>query len=310
MYRVARRRSVARMPRVFAPAKLNLDLRVGKPRPDGFHPLVSWFVTTSLADELTFTPAQTPGIRLTCSDPTLTTSDDNLVVRAARAVLGQSLSTRGIDIHLTKRIPMGGGLGGGSSDAASTLLALRQFANPSPDDAELQKLAAELGSDVPFFLSATSAICTGRGEHIHPLPPPAPRNALLVRPELHVATPAVYRAFDRLDLGRELPSAEDAVAYWRSVSHLASAELMEKLHNDLEAPAFDLVPALADLHLRLTRGLDRAVRMTGSGSVLFTLFDTLEQARSAARSVDAWGLAGVRTWAVELCPDLPNPLHT
>lgn len=297
------------MLRVFAPAKLNLDLRVGKTRPDGFHPLVSWFVTTSLTDTLTFIPARTPGIRLTCSDPTLSTGDDNLVVRAARAVLGQSLNTTGIDIHLTKRIPMGGGLGGGSSNAASTLLALRPFANPSPDDAQLQKLAAELGSDVPFFLSATSAICTGRGEHIHPLPPPAPRHALLIHPELHVSTPEVYRAFDRLNLGGQLQSPGDALAYWRSVSHLASAELMNRLHNDLEPPAFDLVPALAAMHARLAKGLGRTVRMTGSGSVLFTLFDNREQAQSAARSVDAWGLPGVRTWAVELCPDLPNPLH-
>src|SRR5689334_11352053 len=134
-----------------SPAKLNLYLRIAKPRPDGFHPLVSWFVTTSLTDTLHFERTPTPGVQLSCHNPNIPTDESNLTTRAAKTLLPP---TAGIKIHLEKRIPAGGGLGGGSSNAATTLQAINYLYRLN---ANLEPIAATLGSDVNFFLHPPSA---------------------------------------------------------------------------------------------------------------------------------------------------------
>jgi 4-diphosphocytidyl-2-C-methyl-D-erythritol kinase len=184
-----------RRARLRALAKINLGLRVLYKRADGFHELRTVFQTISLADtlDIEYEPSRRTSIELTgCED-----IPDNLVVRAARAVLDAMKTTGKVRLHLTKRIPMGAGLGGGSSDAAAVLLALpvlagREFALP-----ELAALGAGLGSDVPFFLLGGTALGLGRGTELYPLPEMPAEPLLLVAPAIHVSTAEAYAALGR-----------------------------------------------------------------------------------------------------------------
>lgn len=273
---------------VHAPAKLNLDLRVGATRADGFHPLSSWFVTTSLHDTLTFEPAAKD--EFNCDDPSIPTDQRNLVVRAMNL-----LPHAPVKVALTKRVPAGGGLGGGSSDAAATLKALARL--EGVPTAALPPLAEQLGSDVPFFLGGPSALCTGRGEAVDELPLPRARSALLVLPHIHVSTPAVFRAFDALPSPEQLPARGSARESYAKLSQLRAAEALREARNDLEAPAFQLHPELGRLRSEAESRLGRPVRMSGSGSTLFTLYDTLAEAEEAAKLVK-----NLRVLAVAMCP--------
>lgn len=277
-----------------APSKLNLDLRVGRRRDDGYHPLASWFVTTSLADVLRFEVVRTSGIELTCDDPTLSCGPDNLVCKAARLLLEGRHFEGGLRVHLEKRIPAGGGLGGGSSDAAATLKALRTLHRLPVSDEELVALAGRLGSDVPFFAAGVgSAVCTGRGELVHPAPwPRQPFWAVLVWPGLSVSTAEVYRVFDAMNGGQRLPDARDTIAQVGEWSRGPAAKVMEQLANDLEAAAMQVQPALKVVQQMSQDACGTRFRMTGSGSTWFSLFDDEASACSAAQRVaDAFGVA-------------------
>jgi len=276
-----------------SPAKINLHLRVTPQGSDGYHPLLSWMVTLDLHDTITATSSP-GGIRLTCDQPDLACDATNLIVRAATA-LAHAVSAEaegyadsytspdtfapcGADIRLAKRIPMGGGLGGGSSNAAATLILLNRLWNiywPMP---RLAQLAATLGADVPFFFHGPSSICRGRGQIVNPVAPPSPRAAMLVLPAFPMPTAAVYRRFDELSLGDAL-TVEAEFPDWHA---LRAIELLEHLVNDLEKPAFDLEPRLPRLADHFRSVCRRPIRMSGSGSTLFTLYDTMEEAQSAA----------------------------
>lgn len=160
--------------RVLAPAKVNLFLEVSGKRPDGYHELETAMVEIGLRDELTFRDAPGAGIALECDDPALPTDGRNLVRRAAEAILreaGDRARDLGVRVELRKRVPREAGLGGGSSDAAATLLGLDALWGLRTPKARLAELAAALGSDVPFFLDGPAALCRGRGELVEPLPP-------------------------------------------------------------------------------------------------------------------------------------------
>jgi 4-diphosphocytidyl-2-C-methyl-D-erythritol kinase len=268
-------------------SKINLHLRVGAPRADGFHPLRSWMVTTDLYDWIEFRRVVEPGIRLTCNDPSIPVDGSNLIVRAADAILDRLVPAErfGLDISLTKSIPAGAGLGGGSGNAATALRAVNDLAGKPCSDADLSALAAQLGSDVPFFLGPPSAVATGRGEHLEPVPLPDPRFAILILPAYPISTARAYRVLDELrpvePAGTLDPFDADA---W---SHLGSERLLSRLRNDLEAPAFVIEPRLGELRSAIEAHLERTVRMSGSGSTLFTLFDTMQDAARATRSVRA-----------------------
>ena len=294
------------------PAKINLHLRVGPPRADGFHPLLTWMCTIGLFDTLNVWPtASAPGaaplMSLTCNPPGLPTDERNLVVRVARGwadrLWEESRSALPpLTATLDKRTPSGAGLGGGSSDAAGMLRALaRLWPGLRSLDAQAE-LAARLGSDIPFFLYGPSAICTGRGEMIHPIAQPRAQGVLLLLPTVHLPTPDVYRRFDTLQLGREVDLSEQPD--WTDWAALPAAELLTRLVNDLEPAAFAICPALSDLRADAERAIGRPVRMSGSGSSLFTLFDTLAAAEDAARQFanDLSGELNVRCMAVPLCP--------
>jgi 4-diphosphocytidyl-2-C-methyl-D-erythritol kinase len=277
--------------RVLSPAKINLHLRVGPKRSDGFHPLVSWMVTVGLFDTLDFTLDTAGRVGLSCSDPTLATDDSNLVVRAARMIQAEAMRScggetslptvageRGVRIKLQKVIPMGGGLGGGSSNAATTLTALNDLWKLNLSRERLSEMASAIGSDVPFFLNGPSGMCTGRGEIISRVGPPRARWVVLVLPEMSMPTAEVYRRFDQMPA---LPGWDEAVdaSQWEC---LLAEDLLRVLRNDLEPPAFAISPELGRLRNEAEQLVSRPVRMSGSGSTLFTLFDTRECAEQAA----------------------------
>ena len=299
--------------RLSPPAKINLHLRVGPPAADGFHPLLSWMVTVGLHDTLTLTPSGEasfpPAVRLICDDPALPCDRGNLVVRAGHK-LAEALGKRSMQMGgaagslcdvtaaLQKRIPTGAGLGGGSSDGAIALQGLNRLWNAGWDPDELAVLSAELGSDLPFFFHGPSSICSGRGQFVRPTPAPAARWAILALPGIHMPTPAVYRRFDEMGLGNLLRWNDEPA--WSTWAALPAIELLPLLVNDLEAPAFAINPDLGRLRMEIEQLLGRPVRMSGSGSSLFTLYDTEPEAIAAGQRVGSE--AGLRALAVEVAP--------
>jgi 4-diphosphocytidyl-2-C-methyl-D-erythritol kinase len=266
-------------------AKINWSLRVTGKRADGFHDLETVFQAISLHDTLTFTPAE--GLTLTCDDPAIPTDETNLVVRAARALALRCPSpefatarqrttdneprttTDGappVAIHLEKRIPAGGGLGGGSSNAATTLVTLARMFSL---DAPLAELALSLGSDVPFFLAGGTAYATGRGEVLTALPPAAGIPLLLLMPEERVLTKDAFAGLRRF-------SAPIGI-------ERASRLLPEDLVNDFEESVFAMLPRLAALKQRLLDAGAAWAGMSGSGSTIVGRF-TSAAAREAARA--------------------------
>jgi len=265
--------------RILSPAKINLHLRIGPRSADGFHPLLSWMCTVGLHDTIEMGAASNPGIRLKCDRSDVPVDETNLIVRAGRALGDQ----RGANVTLQKNVPMGGGLGGGSSNAAFALIGFNQIWNLNFSMNQLAEIGARLGSDVPFFLHGPSSVCAGRGERVMPIPQPAAKFAVLFFPKLSMSTAAVYRRFDEMKLG-----SSQAITHqpdWTAWSKLPAGELLKVLINDLEAPAFSLQPELGELRRQIERKIGRIVRMTGSGSTLFTLTDHRQDAAAAAAEI-------------------------
>jgi 4-diphosphocytidyl-2-C-methyl-D-erythritol kinase len=310
--------------RLLAAAKINLHLRVGWPTTDGFHPLLTWMCSISLFDNLSFTLGQpalsSEAIQLTCDDPSLPTDASNLVVRAGQLVaktiesnlhhgsaaregaLPFSLNT--VRISLEKKIPSGAGLGGGSSDGATAMRALNRLWHAGLSAGDLATLSSQCGSDLPFFFHGPASVCTGRGEQVRPIAPPAVKWGVLVLPGISMPTPAVYRKFDEMKLGR-VESVIDDID-WKAWSALPAAELLSRLVNDLEAPAFAICPPLGELRDGIELQLRRPVRMSGSGSSLFTLFDDRSDADHAAGEVAT--KMNTRAIVVELAPAIHDDL--
>ncbi len=265
---------------VLAPAKINLTLQIVARRPDGFHELISWVAPLDLCDELSVSIAQESGTALTCDDPDAGPIEQNLVVRAATA-LGQIAGVEPrLKIQLRKRIPIAAGLGGGSSDAAATLLALNRLWELNWPTERLAEVGAELGSDVPLFVYGAPCVIRGRGERVTPLGRGRTFAAVLVLPNFGVSTAAVY--------GEMRPGdSQGGQTALTSLMTLKGDELLRSLFNDLERPAFRVEPRLAELHATLERDFARPVRMSGSGSTLFTIFEHDGPARDWKRRVDA-----------------------
>ncbi len=307
--------------RIRAPAKINLHLRVAPAGDNGFHPLLSWMCTVSLFDSLKFSAAGWEGpplVNLSCDDATLACDATNLVMRCGLA-LATELTTPPIPVHieLRKCIPMGAGLGGGSSDGAAALCGLNRLWNAGLRPSRLAHLAARFGSDLPFFFHGPSSICRGRGEIVRPTPAPQKaRWGLLILSEILMPTPAVYRHFDRLLASSNFHvtplDPEPDFAQW---STLVSEKLLERLINDLEPAAFAIAPELDVLRKSLQELLARSIRMSGSGSSLFTLYDTLPEAQSASEIVDGLArdrsasLPRFRSLAIELSPNIEADLN-
>jgi len=275
---------VTRSARLLACAKLNLDLRVLHKRPDGYHELRTVFQTISLADRLTV--EFTPGRRTLVTAESSVDIPDNLVTRAAGLVLDAAKVRGHAHFQLEKRIPMGSGLGGGSSDAAAVLLALPVLIGRSLPMETLQELAAKLGSDVPFFLEGGTAVGLGRGEELYPLPPARLGPMLVVAPRLHVSTPEAYKALSRgltfSGLSHTIDSFRSFV--WGLDGGLSKGGTCDGGANDFEAPVFKLHPRLKALKGKLLKVGAQPARLTGSGSALFGVFGCKADRDEALRS--------------------------
>ncbi|MEO8189958.1 MAG: 4-(cytidine 5'-diphospho)-2-C-methyl-D-erythritol kinase [Acidobacteriota bacterium] len=181
-----------RVLRAFAPAKINRELRVGRLRPDGFHEIFSRFSAIDLCDEIEVEPGGLQGLRLSITGLALAPGEDNLVLRAGRALAARLRISPRATIRLRKRIPIGAGLGGGSSDAAATLRLLRALWAPDLPDEDLREIAPTLGSDVPYFLTGGEADVSGRGEAVQPRPDAPPAELLLLIPPFALSTAEVF----------------------------------------------------------------------------------------------------------------------
>jgi 4-diphosphocytidyl-2-C-methyl-D-erythritol kinase len=255
-----------------SPCKVNLLLNILGKRADGFHELETVMQPINLCDELSFERAAN-GITLTCSEPSLPTDSSNLVYRAAAKFLERAGMRDGVKIHLTKNIPMAAGLGGGSGNAATTLLALNElFAQPLAH-AELHEIAASLGSDIPFFLQSKPALATGRGEKIQSLenfPALEGRAFLLVHPGFGIATAWAYKELARFPsaLNGEPGRAEKLIA---SLNAGDIRKAGRDFYNSLEAPALEKYPWLVVLQNFLRENGALAAMMSGSGSTTFAI---------------------------------------
>lgn len=257
-----------------APVKLNLALRVLGRRADGFHELDSIVAKVTLYDDLLFSRREDGRIGLTCSAD-CGPAERNLVVRAAEGLRRRAGVEAGAHVTLIKRIPLGAGLGGGSSDAATTLRALNDLWGLRLPTADLVDLAGRIGSDVPLFLGPPAARIGGRGQRIQPIEV-RPFSALLHTPDFSCDTAGVYTAYDALP---HAPGAGpiDAAAFARSPSAWA-----DHCVNDLRPAAERVCPALPEIADALAAAAGLAVHLTGSGSALFCLAETAAEARRAA----------------------------
>lgn len=263
-----------------APGKLNLSLRVLGRDEDGFHEIDSIAAKVTLYDELLFRARGDGRVRLECSGCDCGRTQDNLVTRAAE-LLRPMAGGLGADIRLTKQIPPGAGLGGGSSDAAATLQALNRLWKLGLPVEELARLGGQIGSDVPLFLDGPAVRIRGRGERVDSIKL-HPFFGLLYLPDLSCNTARVYAAYDEI-LGSErpLPAAfpaqlEQPPSRWRSL-----------LTNDLQPAAARVRPALVGISAAIAAATHLPVHLTGSGSALFVLTDDEPAAREAARSMPA-----------------------
>ncbi len=246
-------------------AKVNRSLVVLGKRPDGFHELDTVFQAVSLADRLSF--EESSALTLAVDDPSVPAGAENLVLRAARALAETAGVKARAAIALEKRIPAGGGLGGGSADAAVTLLGLSALWELELPLDRLEEVGAALGSDVPFFLFGGTARGTGRGERITPLPDLPPRGVVLVMPPFPAATPEVFR---------RLGAPE-----WDGTPAPELAAVPDR--NDLEAAAEELFPALRAVREALAATGATQARLSGSGSTVFGFYPDLAAATEAAR---------------------------
>jgi 4-diphosphocytidyl-2-C-methyl-D-erythritol kinase len=245
---------------LYAPAKINLSLQIKARREDGFHEIETLMAPISLADRLTIEQTdRKESIDFSCDDASLPAGEDNLVVRAAKLFQKNTQTSGGLKILLEKKIPHGAGLGGGSSDAATTLLGLNELLATRLAEKDLMELAAQLGSDVPFFIVQSAAICRGRGEIVSPVKMPSALRLLLVKPDFGVPTPSAYA---RWKDSRELQGVDYASQEFFGV----------RFTNDLERPVFEKFILLAYLKTWLREQAEvGAALLSGSGSTVFAV---------------------------------------
>jgi len=256
-----------------APAKINLSLRVLGRRADGFHDLESLMCPVSIFDSLEISVRETGGLEFRCDDPTLPAGDENLVVRAARLFCGSCGIEPHLTIELAKRIPHGAGLGGGSSDAATTLIALNHLFETQLERPALAAMAADLGSDIPFFIYQSAAVIGGRGERVTPAAFPHTLPLLLIKPPFGVPTPWAY--------GRWKDSIEIP-----HVPYAAQSFPWGELVNDLERPVFEKYLFLALLKRWLIEQPESAgALMSGSGATVFAVLKDRDSAEALGERV-------------------------
>jgi 4-diphosphocytidyl-2-C-methyl-D-erythritol kinase len=272
-------------------AKINLDLRILGTRPDGYHDLRTVFNSLLLFDNVTVTARRGP-LAVTCDEPDIPTDQRNLVWKAAsllhRTATGKSSPPRDIAIDLRKRVPPEAGLGGGSSNAAMTLLALNKLWKLDLDLATLTRIAGRLGTDVPYFLVGGTALGLGRGDDIYPLANLPPVHVVILRPGFGVSTNDAYKWFDE-ESRRAVkdPAPRVIPPGWPAWS--------ATLRNDLEAPVIRHHPAIGRIRQSLLDAGAAFAAMSGSGSAVFGLFERADAARRTANDLARPGWLSLHT---------------
>jgi len=258
-----------------APAKVNLRLEILGTRPDGYHDVRTWMWPISLGDTVTVERTKSPGIFLQTTRPGIPSGEDNLAYRAAALFLERTGASGGISIEIEKRIPVAAGLGGGSTDAAAVLRGMHALWSPGLAAEDLADMGADLGADVPFFVRGKPALMDQKGERFVTFLPPMMLWLLLVNPGVPLRTADVYAA-GKWGLTKNREGTTIAVLP-------QDPELMgEFVRNDLESPATELMPVIAEMRRRVTALGAQGVVMSGSGPSVCGLFRSRREARRAA----------------------------
>ena len=278
--------------RVRVPAKVNLGLRVGPPRADGFHELATVYQAVNLFDTVVATPAPEWGITLTGrTSAGVPTDDTNLALRAARLLAGEHDIPDAVHLRITKEIPVAGGMAGGSADAAGALLACNRLWELNLPVADLVPYAAQLGSDVPFLLTGGTALGTGRGEQVVPVLTRRSYHWVFALSDAGLSTPAVYAECDRLRADAHVAQPQRDTALLTALAAGDPHALADCLHNDLQPAALHLQPALERV---LAAGMEYgalAGLVSGSGPTLAFLAKDAESAIDLAVALTASGEA-------------------
>jgi 4-diphosphocytidyl-2-C-methyl-D-erythritol kinase len=277
-------------------AKINWSLHVLGKRPDGYHEVVTFLQTISLCDEIHFSVRQDQQVNLSCNDPTIPMNNTNLCVRAASLLIERTRSERGVDIRLDKTIPAGGGLGGASSNAAVTLLALANLWQLDLSSTELVNIGAELGADVPFFFFGGRALATGIGTEITPATDLPKIELIVVTPATRVSTQKAYAALKARALTRDFSAP--ILASSRDEAFLAESDQWP-LHNDFEDVIFEIQPEIKRVQRALRDAGARRVLLAGSGSSVFGIFSSAEARNDALKKIKAES-----DWRVFACDSL------
>ena len=261
-----------------APAKLNLTLEVGEKRSDGYHEVQSVMSCAALYDEVTLESGTSGGISMTCDCPGLPLDDTNLCLRAAKLFFQKTgIPCDGLHIELSKRIPMQSGLGGGSADAAAVLRGLRKLYRPEMMIKDLERMAAELGSDVPFCVRSVTAMVRGRGEQLLKLPKLPLCRFVICKPEISFSTAVMYA---KLDEKKQVCSI-DTLGLIKALEYQDMQEISDRLGNCFEGVLEESSEIFAIKNRLLALGARNAC-MSGSGSAVYGLFTQEDEAKTAA----------------------------
>ena len=264
-------------------AKINLSLRVLGQRADGYHDLDTVFQTVSLHDTIKLTATDNSEITLSCDDRRLPIDESNLVIRAAESLRARFGAEKGARIRLEKRIPVQAGLGGGSADAAVTLLALAHLWKLSASKPDLLALGSRLGADVPFFLFGGTAHGTGIGDKVARLRDIPEKFVLIIKPNASTRTSDAYEALDERSL--TTPNPKTILSSSQPTEHFDMGRFAS-LENDFEAVVFDLEPEIARAKRALVESGAQAAALAGSGSAVFGVFDSEDAQRRAIQAIE------------------------
>lgn len=278
---------------VHPPAKVNLILKIFDRLPNGYHALWSFMQTIGVTDELTIRVTDSfEGVHVACSDNALSAPTDNLVYRAAQLVLQRSKVSVGVELTLEKRIPIAAGLGGGSSDAAATIMGLNHLLDLGWSTRDMAQLGQALGGDVPFFFEAPTAIVRGWGEQLIPKTLPDVRWVVLVNPGFPIKTGQAYQRWDERMQGRA--SLPESLQSLEQASPLAWEQIIDSMQNDFETVLFADYPVLANLKQTLLELGAEGALLSGSGATVVGVFRDQAGAKQAQEALA--GASGARVW--------------
>ena len=271
-----------------APAKVNLFLEILGKRDDGFHEIETIMQEIDLADSLQFEETQ-EGVTLECNDKNIPANQDNLVCKAANLILEECGIRKGVIINLEKNIPVGAGLGGGSSDAATTLKALNSLWKVGLNNEELMEFAAKLGSDIPFFINGKTALCRGRGELITPVEVRNRMDYIILFPRVHISTETIYKNL-KIDLTKK---RKDVSFFLDALKYSEAASISKLLFNRLEEIIFATYPDLLQVKSTLESFDFCGLSISGSGSAFFGLCNDRHQAEVIKSKIELSGMGNV-----------------